>query len=168
MRANKIKFNLDKTEMLLVNGETVWGLQNQAVLLGVALSLKEQVYSLRILQDTGLQLEVPVSSVTHAAIYHLQQIHHLWAYIENHNLSLVIHPVTISRLEHCNVLYVGLPLTMVQNFQLIQKAAAMLLSGAGYRDHITSLQCLWAQFNMLVATFKTLNGLIGEPAWCSG
>ena len=46
MRANKLRLNPDKTEMLLVGGSSDWVVGVQPVLDGVALPLKEQVRSL--------------------------------------------------------------------------------------------------------------------------
>ena len=60
----------------------------------------------------------------------------------------------------CNSLYVGLPMERVRKLQQVQNAAARLLTGAGYRDHITSLLqqlhwvpvSYWVQFKVLVLT----------------
>ena len=55
LRANKLKLNPDKTEMLLVGGSSDQMVGVQPVLDGVAFPLKEQVHS------SGVLLEPPLS-----------------------------------------------------------------------------------------------------------
>ena len=44
-------------------------------------------------------------------------------------LTTLVHALVISRLDHCNALYVGLPLRLLRKLQVVQNAAARLLSG---------------------------------------
>ena len=71
MRANKLKLNPDKTEMLLVGGSSDWMVGVQPVLDGAALPLKEQVHSLGFLLESSLSLEAQVASVAWSAFYQL-------------------------------------------------------------------------------------------------
>ncbi|KAF7251301.1 hypothetical protein EYD10_03390, partial [Varanus komodoensis] len=92
---------------------------------------------------------------------------HLYDIGLEHSLAKVIHALVTSCLDYCNVLYVGLPLKTVQILQLVQNKAARLLMGTDRYSHITPVlyQLHWlpvgvqAQFNMLVLTYKALNGL---------
>uniref|UniRef100_A0A803TE01 ribonuclease H n=1 Tax=Anolis carolinensis TaxID=28377 RepID=A0A803TE01_ANOCA len=63
MRANKLKLNPDKTEVLLVSRKAEQGIGLQPVLDGVALPLKTQVRSLGVILDSLLSLEPQVSAV---------------------------------------------------------------------------------------------------------
>ncbi|KAF7251190.1 Enteropeptidase [Varanus komodoensis] len=138
MRANKLKLNPDKTE----------------VLLGVLL-------------DPELSLEAQVTAVARNTFLQLWLIHQLRPFLENDCLGTVTHVLVTSRLDFCNTLYVGLPLKMVQILQLVQNRAASLLTGTGRCSHITPVlrQLHWllievrAQFKLLVMTYKALNGL---------
>lgn len=51
-----------------------------------------------------------------------------------------------SRLDYCSVLYMGLPLHLIQKLQLVQNATARLLMGTDYHQHkillLKSLHCL--------------------------
>ena len=55
----------------------------------------------------------------------------------------MVNAIIGSRLDYCNALYLGLPNNIMHKLQLIQNAAARLLTGVGCRDHITpSLRAL--------------------------
>jgi len=72
-----------------------------------------------------------------------------------------------SQLDYCNFLYVGLDKASIQRLQLVQNAAACLLSGKRKRDHITPVlhHLHWLpiyyriDFKILLLAFKSLNGL---------
>ncbi|KAF7252767.1 putative RNA-directed DNA polymerase from transposon BS [Varanus komodoensis] len=162
MRANKLKLNPDKTEVLLVGGLGFGMGDFDLVLNGVALPLKDRVHSLGVLLNPELSLEAQVTEVVRSAFLQLQLVHQLHPYLENYCLATVTHALVTSRLDFCNTLYVGLPLKMVQILQLVQNRAARLLTGTGHCSHITPVlrQLHWfptevrAQFKVLVITYK--------------
>ncbi|KAF7252893.1 putative RNA-directed DNA polymerase from transposon BS [Varanus komodoensis] len=167
MRANKLKLNPDKTEVLLVGGSGFGEGELNLVLNGVALPLRDKVRSLGVLLDPELSLEAQVTAVARSAFLQLRLIHQLRPYLENDCLATVTHALVTSRLDFCNALYVGLPLTTVRILQLVQNRAARLLTGTGRYVHMTPVlrQLHWlpievrAQFKVLVMTYKALNGL---------
>ena len=77
---------------------------------------------------------------------------------------MVIHAVVTSRLDLCNLLYTGLPLSLLQKLQLVQNEAARVLTGTQWRAHMTPVlsQLHWLQigdrirFKVLLLTFKAL------------
>ncbi|XP_070800657.1 uncharacterized protein, partial [Pituophis catenifer annectens] len=72
-----------------------------------------------------------------------------------------------SRLDYCNALYMGLPLRSTRRLQLVQNAAARVVTGAAWRSHVTPLlrELHWlpvvfrVRFKVLVITFKALHGI---------
>ncbi len=82
------------------------------------------------------------------------------------DLEKVIHGFITSRLDYCNALYLGLPKSLLARLQMVQNAAARLLTGAKKHDHITPILASlhWLpvsfriQFNILLIVFKALNG----------
>ncbi|XP_062830407.1 uncharacterized protein LOC134297289 [Anolis carolinensis] len=100
------------------------------------------------------------------AFAQLRLVCQLRPYLGKSDLATVVHALVTSRLDYCNALYVGLPLKTARKLQLVQRAAARLLTGAAYREHTTPLLsqlhwlpiCYRAQFKVLVLAYKALNG----------
>lgn len=88
-------------------------------------------------------------------------------YLPPNQMEKVVHALITSRLDYCNSLYFGLDQCSVRRLQLVQNAAARLLTGTRRRDHITpvlsSLHWLPVvfriQFKMLLLVFKSLHNL---------
>uniref|UniRef100_A0A803SN06 Reverse transcriptase domain-containing protein n=1 Tax=Anolis carolinensis TaxID=28377 RepID=A0A803SN06_ANOCA len=120
MRANKLKLNPDKTEVLLVSRKAEQGIGLQPVLDGVALPLKTQVRSLGVLLDSSLSLEPQVSAVARGAFAQLRLVRQLRPYLGRSDLATVVHALVTARLDYCNALYVGLPLKTAWKLQLVQ------------------------------------------------
>ena len=133
----------------------------------MALPLKDKVRSLGVRLDPSLSLEVQVGSVARSTWGQLRLIRQLRPFLDRDNLATVVHALVTFRLDYCNALYVGLPLKTTWKVQLVQNAAARLLAGSSYRDHITPVlkELHWLpirfrlEFKVLVMTFKALNGL---------
>ncbi|XP_061477478.1 uncharacterized protein LOC133381914 [Rhineura floridana] len=166
MRTNKLRLNPDKTEMLLVDGFSDRMVDIYPVLDGVTLPLKEQVRSLGVILDSCLTLEAHVASVARNAFYQLRLVAQLRPYLSKEDLSSVVHAMVTSRLDYYNALYVGLPLKTIRKLQLVQNAAARLLTRTKRSDHITPVLarlhwlpiCFRARFKVLVLTYKALYG----------
>ncbi|XP_061485295.1 uncharacterized protein LOC133385720 isoform X1 [Rhineura floridana] len=167
MGANRLKLNPDKTETLLVSAFYAQMVDVYPVLDGVTLPLKEQVRSLGVLFDPSLSLEAQVASVARNAFYHLRLVAQLRPYLDSDDLASVVHALVTSRLDYCNALYVGLPLKIVRKLQLVQNAAARLLTRTRRSAHITPVLarlhwlpiCFRAKFKVLVLTYKALHGM---------
>jgi len=79
----------------------------------------------------------------------------------------VIHCFISTKLDYCNALYIGVSQASLSRLQLVQNAAARLLTRTGRREHITpvlaSLHWLPVNFRiqlkMLLFAYKALNGL---------
>ncbi|KAF7251792.1 hypothetical protein EYD10_02920 [Varanus komodoensis] len=94
MRANKLRLNPDKMEVLLVGGSGFGMGDLDLVLNRVALPLRDRVCSLGVLLDPELSLEAQVKVVARSAFLQLQLIHQLHPYLENDCLATVTHALT--------------------------------------------------------------------------
>ena len=97
------------------------------------------VRSLGVHLDPALTMETQVASVVHTAFFHLWQIPRLQPYLDTGALTTLVHALVISRLDHCNVLYVGLPLKLMWKLQVAQNAAARLLTGVRKHHNISPI-----------------------------
>ncbi len=83
----------------------------------------------------------------------------------------LVHAFMTSRLDYCNALLGGCPASSINKLQVVQNAAARVLTRSRKYDHITpilrSLHWLPIKFNIsykiLLLTYKALNGL--APAY---
>ncbi|KAF7248470.1 Apoptotic protease-activating factor 1, partial [Varanus komodoensis] len=82
MRANKLKLNPDKTEVLLVGGSGFGEGGFDLVLNGATLPLRDKVRSLGVLLDPELSLEAQVTAVARNAFLQLRLINQLRSYLE--------------------------------------------------------------------------------------
>ncbi len=83
------------------------------------------------------------------------------------DLEKATHAFISSRLDYCNGLYVGVSQSSLNHLQLVQNAAARLLTNTRKREHITPILYLlhWlpvsfrVDFKMILFVFKALNGI---------
>ena len=107
-----------------------------------------------------------INSVVKNRFYQLRLISKVKSALSFKDLETVIHAFITSRLDYCNSLYDGLPQSSIARLQMVQNAAARILSSTRKFDHITpvlaSLHWLPVQFRirfkMLLFVFKALNG----------
>lgn len=129
--------------------------------------LSSTVRNLGVVLDSSLKLDKQVAAVVKTSFYQLRQISKAMPYLRHNDLEKLIHAFITSRLDYCNSLYLGLQLSLIQRLQLVQNAAARLLSGTRRHDHITPIlaNLHWLPvkyrivFKILLYTFKILNNL---------
>uniref|UniRef100_A0A803TE10 Reverse transcriptase domain-containing protein n=1 Tax=Anolis carolinensis TaxID=28377 RepID=A0A803TE10_ANOCA len=163
--ARRLKVNPAKTEILWHGRST--GLTHLLPTFdGAVLSPSPTVKSLGVVLDSQLTMEAQVAAASKQAFFHLRQARQLAPYLFDEALATVIHATVTSRLDYCNALYVGLPMSTTRKLRIVQNAAARLLTRTPMKCHITPvLQHLhWLPtdyrglYKMLVLTFKTLYG----------
>ncbi|KAF7250955.1 Very large A-kinase anchor protein [Varanus komodoensis] len=91
MKANKLRLNPDKIEVLLVGGSGFGMGDLDLVLNGIALPHRDRVRSLGVLLYPELSLEAQVTEVARNTFLQLQLIHQLRPYLENNCLVTVTH-----------------------------------------------------------------------------
>lgn len=131
MRVNKLRINPDKTEILLVGLVPAPRIEYILMLDGVACPLKDQVRSL------GVLLDEQIAAVSRSTFHQPRPVYYLHTFLDKKDLTTVSPALVTSRLNYCNVLYVGLPLDMAQKLQLVQNAAECIWTGANRFQHIT-------------------------------
>ena len=165
MNENFLKLNEDKTEVLIIGSSQ----QRESITsrLGNMTVGNTTVKNLGVIIDSELNFNTHINHVTKIAFFHLRNIARIRAYLSLDDAKTLIHAFVFSRLDYCNALFSGLPKKTTDRLQLVQNAAARVLTKTKMREHITpvlaSLHWLPVvfriEFKILLLVYKALNGL---------
>ncbi len=136
MCQNFLQLNKDKTEVIAFgNKDEV--LQVNAYLQSRGLTTKNQVKNLGVSLESDLSFSSHVKAITKSANYHLKNIARVRCFVSSQDLEKLVHAFITSRVDYCNGLLTGLPKKTIRQLQLIQNAAARILSRTRKYEHIT-------------------------------
>ena len=161
-----LKLNDSKTEVIVFGHPDC--LKDSVVALGPLASKNHPfIKSLGVTFDNNFKFDRQIGSVIKGAFFQLRILSKVKPYLSPKDLETVIHAFISSRLDYCNALYVGLDQHLLRCLQLVQNAAARLLTGTKKQDHITPVLaslhwlpvCFRIVFKILLFVFKFLNGL---------
>ncbi|KAL2104366.1 hypothetical protein ACEWY4_001234 [Coilia grayii] len=169
MSRNFLQLNENKTEVIL------FGPPNQVSDLKKMLGPLSPNYhsiikNLSVYFDTALNFNKQISNVVKSSFYQLRTIAKIKSFFTLKDLQTLIHAFITSRLDYCNSMYTGLTQSNLGRLQLVQNAAARLLTGTKKRQHITPVlvKLHWLpikfriDFKLLLFVFKVLNGLASQ------
>ncbi len=168
MTNNFLLLNSDKTEILLIGPK-----KQYTESLGLQFATRRMycyfLYSqnLGVILDSNLSFENHISNVTKTAFFHLRNIAKLRNMLPVSDAEKLVHAFMTSRLDYCNALLGGCPASSINKLQVVQNAAARVLTRSRKYDHITpilrSLHWLPIKFRIsykiLLFAYKALNGL---------
>ena len=114
-----------------------------------------------------INLNCQSKAVVKASFFHLRQLAKIKPILSRQHFETVIHAFVTTWLDYCNALYVGVSGSSIARLQMVQNAAACLLTGTHKYEHISpilaSLHWLPVQFRVhfkiLLFAFKFMNGL---------
>ncbi len=172
MTSNFLLLNSDKTEILLVGPKnSTQNLLDYNLQLDGCTVTSSTVKNLGVILDSNLSFENHISNVTKTAFFHLRNISKLWNMLSVSDVEKLVHAFMTSRLDYCNALLGGCPASSINKLQIVQNAAARVLTRSRKYDHITPiLQSLhWLpikfriSYKILLLAYKALNDL--APAY---
>ena len=103
----------------------------------LSLKTRAQVRNLGVLIDSDLTFSSHIKSITKTAFYQLKNISRVKGFMSQTDQEKLIHAFISSRLDYCNGLLTGLPQKSIKQLQLIQNAAARVLTRTKRSEHIT-------------------------------
>ncbi|XP_064205653.1 uncharacterized protein LOC135262574, partial [Anguilla rostrata] len=125
------------------------------------------VLNLGVKVDADLKLDSQVRAVVKSSFYHLRQLAKIKPILSRQQFEIVIHAFITTRLDYCNALYVGVSASSISRLQMVQNAAARLLTGTRKHEHISPILASlhWLpihfriHFKIILFAFKSLSGL---------
>uniref|UniRef100_A0A8C6S6B8 Reverse transcriptase domain-containing protein n=1 Tax=Neogobius melanostomus TaxID=47308 RepID=A0A8C6S6B8_9GOBI len=173
LRENCLQLNSKKTETLIIAPEQkIPSIVNHLGSLGS--SVQSSIRNLGVWFDQSLSLDSHSRHLAKNSFFHLRNIAKLRPILSNSDLELVIHAFISSRLDYCNSLFTCFNKSALNRLQMVQNAAARLLTGSSRRSHITPIlsSLHWLpikfriEFKILVLTFRALHGLPNTCLTC--
>ncbi|XP_039668677.1 uncharacterized protein LOC120566361 [Perca fluviatilis] len=137
-----------------------------ATLDGIALASSTTVRNLGVIFDQDISFNTHLKQTSRTAFFHLRNIAQIRNILSQNDSEKLVHAFVTSRLDYCNSLLSGCSNKFLKTLQLIQNAAARVLTRTKKRDHISpvlaSLHWLPVksriEFKILLLTYKALNG----------
>ncbi len=112
-------------------------LEHCLILDGCSVNSSSSVMNLGVLFDSNLSFESHISSICKTTFFHFKYISKLRPMLSMTNAETLIHAFMTSRLDYCNALLGGCSARLINKLQLVQNAAARVLSRTRKYDHIS-------------------------------
>ncbi len=137
--SNFLLLNSEKTEVLIIGPKntTCNNLEHYLTSDGCSVNSSSSVRNLGVLFDSNLTFESHVSSICKTVFFHLENISKLRPMLSTSNVEMLIHAFMTSRLDYCNALLGGCSARLINKLQLVQNAAARVLTRTRKYDHIS-------------------------------
>ncbi len=137
MTSNFLLLNSEKTEVLIIGPKTPTSinLEHCLTLDGCSVDSSSSVRNLGVLFDSNLSFDSHVSSICKTAFFHLKNISKLRPMLSMSNAEILIHAFMI--LDYCNALFSGCSVRLINKLQMVQNAAARVLTRTRKYDHIS-------------------------------
>ena len=169
MSCNFLLLNVSKTEFVSMSSRRFS--QDSCPLSSIAIgeelvSASSSARNLGVLFDSQLSMETHISIICRSAYSHLRNINRIRKSLSQSDTEKLVHAFISSRLDSCNSLLSGLPVTKIKPLIRVQNAAARLVTRARKYDHITDIfiKLHWLpvvqriNFKLLLLVYKSLYG----------
>ncbi|KAI5103147.1 hypothetical protein C0J45_6728, partial [Silurus meridionalis] len=160
----------DKMEVLLLGPRAARSSLSDYVasLNGLFVSVCTAVKDLGVIIDSNLSCEAHVNNITRIAFFDLRNIAKIRNMMLLQGAEKLVHAFVTSKLDYCKALLSGCSNKCINKFQLVQNAAARVLTRSRKYDHITPvlISLHWLPIKsrtdqkILLLMYKALNGLV--------
>ena len=163
----KLSLNPSKTEFLLVGTQTQRSkvISHSINFAGTEIKSSPSVRNLGVILDEDLNFSKHISSICKSSYHSIRQLRQIRPSLDLCSSIALSNSLVSCRLDYCNSLYSGLPLSSIHRLQLVQNSLARVIyPSLSRRDHITPIlhRLHWLpvhariKFKVALLTFKTL------------
>ena len=132
----------------------------------LSITCTNKAKNLGVILDSDLNFIPHFNHIRKISFYHLKNIAKILPLISQPSKEILVHAFITSRLDYCNSLFTGLPKQELNRLQLIQNAAARLITNTKKRAHIKPIlrSLHWLpikyriKFKVLLLVFKSFHG----------
>ena len=117
---------------------------------GISITSGAVIKDLGVTLDSDLSFDAHIKNNSRVAFYHLRNISKIRKMLSLHNAEILVHAFVTSRLDYCNALLSGCANSTLKGLQLIQNAAARILTRTRRFEHISPVL---ASFHWLPVKF---------------
>ena len=167
MTRNKLRFNDDKTELLIITSKRSQDkIRCNQMQIGTSnIEPSTIARNLGIMFDRTMSMESHVKKVCQTSYYHIRNINNIRRILTDESAAILIHALVTSRLDNGNSLLFGITNTLMCKLQRVQNTAARVLSRTRKFEHITPVlrNLHWlpvkqrVAFKIMLITWKALN-----------
>ena len=150
--SRRLQLNADKTETIWFGSRSnLAKLQRTSQSLQVGSSIIQPssvVRDLGVYLDSELTMKQHTAKTTAACFYHIRRLRQVRRRVGQEVTQQLVLALITSRLDYCNSLLAGLPMSTLEPLQRVQNAAARLVFGLGRFDQVTPslIQLHWLPF----------------------
>jgi hypothetical protein len=141
MRHNQLKLNPEKFEFVIFHKRSQQIVRSDYTLHLQSGTLEPvtEVRDLGVILDSTLSMESHINSVVRSCRHQLRSIAKIRRSLSKDACQTLISTLVFSKMDYANSLLTKLPNSQIRKLQLVQNAAARLLTGTRYTDHITPI-----------------------------
>ncbi|RCU35148.1 hypothetical protein DVA81_17760 [Acinetobacter baumannii] len=168
MTCKFLLLNSDKTEVIVLGPKHLRDALciDIVTLDGIALASSTTIRNLGVTFDQDMSFNAHIKQTSRTAFFHLRNIVKIRHILSQKDAEKLVHAFVTSMLDYCNSLLSGCPDKSLKTLQLIQNAAARVLTGTSKREHISPILASlhWLpvmsriEFKILLLTYKALIG----------
>ena len=143
MFSNKLKLNPDKTEFLLIGHERQRGKYLDLFpfsLMNVPTQPSKTARNLGVTFDQNFNFKSHISKICSSCYYHIRDLRRIRKHLNLEQAKTLATSLIMSRLDYCNSLLQGLPVTDIQKLQRVQNTLARVVMRRPRMTHSAPLR----------------------------
>lgn len=167
MNQNMLKLNSAKTELILFTSKrNSVPIDSFNVSFGGSSIIPSRcVKNLGVHLDKNLSMQDNVNAICKSAHLNIRNIGKIRKYLTTAATKSLVHGLVTSRIDYCNSLLYGLPVSCMDKLQRIQNVSARLVTRTPRRAHITPVLkqlhwlplCKRIEYKILILTYRAIH-----------